>query len=435
MILYACLRQHFKTPLFANAYFFIATAVATSGLGFIFWQLVANHFAPDSVGRASGYMSTIALISSIGNLGVGFAIVRFLSATKGSLRARLINSSYTLTGLATLGVGGAYLVVSDRLTPALGYANDSIGSGLAVLGFALVWTWYGLSDQVFTAYRAGKYVLWKNLLANLLKIPLPLLVLTSARGGIEASTALAMTAALVWIFVVALPAVQPGYQAKLTLSSGQPERMIRYSLPNYVAAWLWQAPNMILPIIVLNRFGAESNAEFFVAWMIASLVNVIGASFAGSLFAELSHEPSSLKFFFWRTTILAVSLQAAVALTIWLVRAPLLGLFGPTYVENSVEIVRILLLGSFGFTLSALAQSILRAASRLRALTLVSAVPLTCLGLGAWLHPDLGMPHLAGYWLLGVTGSATLALLLGRLGLNASIALKDPLKEIDRHFR
>lgn len=409
---------YLKTPLLINALYLFVSAVASSGLGFIFWQFVSQRSSPEAIGTASGYINLVALLAGVANLGLGFGITYVLpTVAKGSDRINLINGAYTLSGAIALATASLYLLMVDLLTPRLGFIDDSPLSSGAFILFTLVWTWYGaLTDQIFIAYRVSKYYLWKDVLVNTLKIVLLMLAFSGSTTAIVMSIAISAFCGLVWALVYALPRLEGSYRPRATVPSRAFVGMLRYALPNHVANWLWQAPSLLLPVIVLNRLGAEDNALFFVAWMIASFINVVGTSVARSLFAEGTNNAGNFRRTFVKTIGVSFVLQLCVIAVIWVLAGFVLGLFGSFYVEEGKTVLRILCFSSLGYTFVSLLQTYFRVRNQLRYLTALSVVPISVIIADTYiLGGEASVTSFAWLWVLSLGLTCLLGVVLMRL--------------------
>lgn len=145
----------------------------------------------------------------------------------------------------------------------------------------------GLIDQSFIAVRTSNYVFWKNLLAGLLKLSLPILIFASLKGlgiFIGAGTAFLIASAVALFFF--LPKVYYGYFPLPALDRELLKQVLPFSFTNYLSGLLNNIPTFIYPLMILNALGPEQNAYFYMPWMIAMILRVIPGSLAQSLFAE-----------------------------------------------------------------------------------------------------------------------------------------------------
>src|SRR3954447_8844939 len=76
--------------LAANSVALIATTLAGSAFGFLFWLLAARVYSPAQVGLGAAAISALTLLTTIGEMGLGTALIRFLPGA-GQQQARFLN--------------------------------------------------------------------------------------------------------------------------------------------------------------------------------------------------------------------------------------------------------------------------------------------------------------------------------------------------------
>jgi O-antigen/teichoic acid export membrane protein len=155
----------------------------------------------------------------------------------------------------------------------------------------------------------------------------------------------------------------------------------------------------VLPVMVVNLLGAEQNAHFYVAWMIAGLLFAIPAAVSNSLFAEGAHFEDdlwsnvvkSLKFVF-------VILVPAVVLVL-LVGKWLLLLFGEGYSAGGLLLLRILSVSSLFAGVSIIYTATLRVEARMMELGLIYGFITFASLLGSYfVMPAYGMAGIGYVW-------------------------------------
>jgi len=402
-------------PLVRNWIMYVLSAAGTSFLGFVFWTALANTRPAEAIGLASGLLSVASLLGGIANLGFGFALIRYLPGEpRGTPRFVLLNTSYTLSGAAGLIVAGCFLLLADWFAPALSHLVGTLAGAVLLVLLVIAGAWNALTDQILTAYRHGVLLLAKNLLAGFIKIPLALFILTSAVVGIGQSVTVSMFVVIGLVVVVGLPRLERGYRPRAFIGARSVPRLLAFALPNHVASWLWESPKHLLPILVLNRFGADANAAFYIAWTIAALVYMVGGALSRSLFAEAAHDPTAIPRYLFKAAATAFLAQALALIGIALFGRMVLGLFGEFYADQSLEALVILSAAAFGYTASRLAQTVLRIHGRLVTLTVLSSLPVSGMLIAQVLWPARQPVDLAWAWFVvsSLTGVASMVAVL-----------------------
>jgi len=199
-------------------------------------------------------------------------------------------------------------------------------------------------ESALIANRAAKYVLGKNVVFGVLKIGLIVVAAVALSLSIVAAWAIALLVSVVlaalWFMPRAIEKYRlaPSFDVRLLKHTGW------YSGGNHVAALLASAPVLLMPLLVVNVLGAEANAYFYIAWMIANLLFSIPASMSYILFSEGSANNGAMK------ANIALNYKACFALLIpgiavvFLLGQWILGIFGAAYAENSVQLLRVLAL-------------------------------------------------------------------------------------------
>ena len=189
--------------------------------------------------------------------------------------------------------------------------------------------------------------------------------------------------------------------------------MIHFSLGNYIAELLWFAPLMLFPLMVINILGAETNAYFYIAWVIAQMLFAIPMAVSYSLFAEGSHEESLLQ----SNTIKSVGLCLLIlipAIVVLLVLGDkLLLFFGRSYSESGATLLRILALSAIPVSINCICLSVMRVKKNTKGVMLVSAFTASlALGSGYILMTKVGLSGVGVGWIAAQTLVAIIVVLL-----------------------
>ena len=217
------------SSLYNNAIYLMLNTACTSVMSFIFWYIMARCFTSSDVGIGSALISASGLISSIAGLGLGIGLVRFIAEMKNGA-IRLINSSLTLAGVAAIAGSLIYLAGIKNWAPALLFICKNHWLAIFFILFTVGTVLSGLVNQSFIAARTSKYVFWKNMIASVLKLPLPILVFESLGGfGIFAGSGAAFIIAIAIALFLFLPKVYNGYSPRPTWDSKVLKQVLPFS--------------------------------------------------------------------------------------------------------------------------------------------------------------------------------------------------------------
>lgn len=412
------LRQLSRTRLYTNAFYLIANTVATSLLGFFFWMVVARFYTQAEVGFSSAVLSAISLLTLLSLAGLDVTLVRFLPHA--DKPQRLINTCFTWSGLISLLIAGIFIAGLDLWSPAISFIGKNAIFAAAFIAFTLLWTLSSLMDHTFVAVRRAEFTLFKNIIFSLLKIPLPILfVLFFHTFGIVASWGIATGIALVVSLFLFLPKVYSQYRPVPTLNLSPIKNMGQYSSGNYLAALLSTAPVFLLPLMVVNIIGAESNAYFYVAWMIAGTIFAIPTAISSSLFAEGSHFEDRLRENVIRSIKFNFLFLVPAVILLMLVGKWLLLAFGQSYSTNGWQLLQILAISSLPLSINLIYASTLRVTNRIKELIIFRGLIAIIVLLASYLiMPTSGIIGI-GYAWLGAQGVVAIyVILIPRLGLH-----------------
>ena len=380
-----------RSSLYGNAFYLMLNSVATSLLGFVFWNVMARFFPPAQVGIGSALVAASMLVGTLANLGLGAALIRFLPEA-GEKRTQLINASFTLSGILAVGGSLIYLAGAGHWSPALVFVRDNTWLLAFFVLFTAAAALSTLADQALVAGRSTRYVFWKNTIISLLKLPLPVLVLARLNGyGIFAGTGVAVAAGVLLAWFMFLPSVYPGYCPRPAWVGGAVKQMLPYSFANYLANLLNSAPGFVYPLMVLNTLGPEKSAYFYIAWMMTMVLAVIPGGMAQSLFAEGSHEQQKLAQNGRRALALSLLLSLPAVGAMVVLGGWLLHFFGPAYAQNGAGAVRYLALAVIPQCVNVLFITVNQVKKRVYLIVIQTSV-LSFISLGA------------GWWLLGRFG-------------------------------
>lgn len=407
------LKEHLRIPLFRNAYYLIGNTGLGSLFGFIFWMVAARLYTPHEVGLGSAIISAMLLLASLSTLGLGFGLIRFLPSS-GMKASSMINSSFSLSGLVSILVAAIFLAGLGLWSPTLVFIREHPAYIIFFLVFTVISTLYSILNQVFVAKRSAKFTLIKNCIANSLKIVLVIVLcdyfgtfaIFSATG---LATAVAVAASLFWF----LPRIQKYYLPVPALKRDTLSPIIRYSLGNHFAFLFWVLPPLILPLMVVNVLSAEANAYFFVTWFIGALLFAVPDALSTSLFAEGSYEEKSLRYNMWRSVKMTSLILFPLILIIFFLGDKVLLLFGKSYAQEGVSLLRLLSLSAIPLSVNIFYFNVKRVRKETSKIVIsTAAIAFISLGLSYPLMLRQGLHGVGLSWLIAQSLVALVVIVL-----------------------
>jgi O-antigen/teichoic acid export membrane protein len=364
------IRRVLTTPLYSNALYLMLNTIVTSLCGFFFWLIVARFYSEAVVGYSSAIISALNLLAVLSLVGFNISLVRFLPRADNP--RKMINTCFTLSGIVSLLAAAIFLAGLGVWSPALSFVRENAIFCLAFMFFAVLWTLSPLINSAFLAKRRAGFTLSKDTIFSLLKLPLPVLfVLYFQTFGVVVSWGIALAIALAVAMLLFLPRVQDGYRPLPALNLGLFKKQWRYSGGNYLVNLLSIAPVYILPLMVVNLLGAEQNAYFYIAWMMATLLFAIPAAASSSLFAEGSHFEDRLRENVVKSLKSTFLLLVPAAILLAAAGKWLLLLFGHGYSLNALPLLWALCLSSLPRGINNIYTGILRVTGRITELIII----------------------------------------------------------------
>jgi len=387
-------------PLYRNSLFITAISIFNAGCGFFFWIIAARLYTIEQVGLATALISSLDLVILFSRIGFDSSMIRFLSTEN---IARVISTSLTVTTATCIVVGIMYILLAGLLAPSLSLLTEPVYALVFLLVVTIISTAI-MTGNAFIADRKADYYFLQNLFTAL-RIPalVPLAFLGSF--GIFGSFGLGyLISSLFGLAVLkrSITSIRPMVDREFIL------RSFRFSSWNYLSSILSAAPNMIIPIMILNMLGEAEAARYYIAFAIGNLVLIIPNSLGTSLFVEGSHG-EGLRKSVLRAGAASFLILMPVVLALLLFGDRLLGLLKGEYVE-AFDLLKIIAISSFpmtGYFLFVPVQNV-----RMRVESIVKLNALRCvllLGLSYVLMQRYGIIG-AGYAWLATGGLIVLAI-------------------------
>ena len=339
-----------KSPLYKNAGYIFINTVVTNGLGFIFWLVVAWYYTTNEVGFASAIISSMTLLAILGTLGFGIAMVRFLpnSDDKNSM----VNSFFTISSLFTILLSLIFLLGLSIWAPKLTLIFDNLIYAVIFILFTLAYMLTLLLDQAFISMRRAKYMLLKNTIFSVLKIPLPIFLISIGAFGIFSSWGVASAVAFIIGVSILIPRLLQGYKPGIVIDKRIVKPVLTFSFANYISNIFTAAPGLLLPLMIINILSPEMAAYFYISLMMANLLSMIPQAVSTSLLAEISTNEDTFKEN-KKKAIRSIFIILIPCVIIFLIIAEkLLLLFGKAYSEGALSLLWLLVISSIPFAVN-----------------------------------------------------------------------------------
>jgi O-antigen/teichoic acid export membrane protein len=392
-----------RNPLLRNGYLLAFNSGSTAVVGLLFWTVAAWKYSPFAVGCSTAAIALMRLSSEVSELNLGSAMVRFVPSA-GQQARRLIAGAHLACGCIGLLVGTACIVLVPIISP----SSKFLHGHLPAVMFVVISVAYPLSviqDGVLVGLRRAALVPVKNLAVSVVKLALvAMLAGVMPSHGIFASWVLALgvvdTAVGVYLFGWAIRGHERRERGAPAQTLPPVSQIARFVAADYGGSVFHIGAVNLLPIMVINVFGAEQSAYFGIAFFIAYSLHLINLSMGTSLVAETAYDPARLAHAVRHVVAHTAKVQVPVVTLMMLVAPALLGVFGAGY-RSATDTLRLMALAALPHLLVATAVSSARVQRRLRLLVWLQAAMCALLLPLGWLLLHVVGPSGPGWaWLI-----------------------------------
>jgi O-antigen/teichoic acid export membrane protein len=403
----AVLKQKLRTPLYQNAIGLIGANALGSMFGLLFWIASTRWlYGAYNIGLASAVMAAVTLLGLLATMGLDFSLIRFLPGSNNG--GDTINTCYTVSGLASIVLALVFISGVGLWCPALEILKHNMLDLFGFVVFTAGYTLYSIQNKVFVAQRKATFCFVQNAVYDVSRVPLLVGLATAfAAFGIVGSWGIAVLVAFVFGLLVLQPRTPIKYRPKVMIRKAVLKEMVRYSLANYASELLWLAPITILPMMVVNRVGAESNAYFYIAWVTASILFSAPIGITFSLFAEGSHDENKLGADTRKSFMFIILILVPAMLIYFLLGHTALGIFSPEYAARSTHLLWILTLSAAPLSLNYIYTGLNRVHKTMAGSIVLNAwITVVTLVLSWILLPRIGISGAGIGWLVGQSTGA-----------------------------
>ncbi len=415
--------------LISGSAWVMAGFISQAATGAIFWLLAARYYSSDTVGLAAALFATLQAVNYLTAMGLQETLARYQAGSSGRSDPVFTWSVLTTTITSVIGVG---LLVAFVDTESLDTFRSVFGAFAPILLFSIsaLSAIALLADVRWLGADGWRVVALRLFLTGVLRLPLLFVV-----GGTDAA---------VWLFLtMAVPIAVSGLISGVILprSTSHPLSLkrphqpvgdiIRYSSVNYVGHLALQAPQFLLPVIVLLSVGPTENANFFLAWTVVSVVAVLPVTISRMLVVQVSREGADVE----AHTRLALAYSMIVVFIALLMALVFRGLaeslLGDSY-STIAEVLPPMTAAGFPWAFTVVVLGYLRARhDHLGTVVLTSALAVAIIGIAVARVPVSGIDGAVQAWVVGNVVTALLAIPVGARARRLPIG-REELGAIDR---
>lgn len=313
----------------------VGAGVVTGVLGLFFWAVAGRLYPAEKVGAASALINTAVMLATLSSSSVGALYERFLplaySQTRNFIRlGQLV--------VAIFAAAAALLIIAVGPTAKLLVNNVEV---VAFVAFCVVTTTFALQDHIVTGLTVARWGAYKNVFHSVTK--LVLLVCAASLSSAWAIIGAWWIPALMGLFVLAAVVrrrITRSVDLRRVSELPSAREMWSYFGGSVGILAVGTAVPLVVPLLVVARFGVADNAYFAVAWSMVSAAVIVLHMLIGPFVAEAAsgnydQQLALLK----RFSVLLGGVAFVGAAGLALVGPFILGLVGEQYRSNGAVLL------------------------------------------------------------------------------------------------
>lgn len=405
--------------LLAGSAALVVGAAVQAVTGAVFWLVAARIDTTDDVGRATALFTSILFIAYLAGLGLQVSLARFAPGRDEESHVVFTWAVLATVVSATLVGGGYLLAVDTEATRSLTDWHPVLGPVLFVAG-AVGAALTLIVDVRFMTVRRWALVLVRISAVGLLRFPLLFLVPSGRHHTVHLFAVSALPLIVTGLVGVAAMPRFSGMGHRLRPMPSSRRAAIRYSAVNYVSTLAYQAPQFVLPVIVLLSVDPDRNASFYVAWGITSIVLYVPMAIGQALLAEGGKDGAELRSQVRVVLVGTTLLMAGAALVAAVGRDVITIVYGEDY-GDAARILPALVLAGIPWAITSVYLTEARVLHRhIPTVAITGVLTISILVPALVLVPDEGVDGATKAFLVGNVAAAVVALLSHRLARRQS---------------
>lgn len=321
----------------------LAAQVLSAALGLVFWVTVARLVDAHEVGVAAAAISAQSLLGIVTVLGHSTTLISELPLHDPARQRTMILRSLLVVAVSSTVLAGVVVVLSPLFSANLREAlGDPIGATTFILGTAgFAWALV-VDDGALGVKRSGVQV-WRNLLASSLRFPLTLVLLLA---GFTESHVLQIC----WVLPLVLSIPFVLWRLRLPRNDTTSPPLLRdvrtfqsLAIRNHALSLCLASGSQMVPVVAALTLTSVENAEFAIAWLMATFVFLPPYLLATALFAHGANSTEDqFRKTMERTVPAAMALSLLLCVGAWVLGEPVLLIFGGDYSRHSWAILALL---------------------------------------------------------------------------------------------
>ncbi len=397
------LREHIGNPLYRNGYFLVLNAVATSGLGLIYWWVVARLYPPHIVGLNSAALSAMQFLSGIAQLSLNNVLIRF-TPILGRRLGKFVILIYVVSSFAALIISVVFWWLVPVTSPGMVELNTAASFLPWFIFSTIIWGIFAFQDSVLIGMRESRVVPIENSAFGIMKLVMliPFAALFPLVGIYYSWTVSAFLTVILINLYLFLSRI-PKHAAQPIVSQEVIHRrdLIKFASGDYVGSLFYTFSTLLMPVIVISVLGATETAYFFLPWTIASSLFLVTNNMVSSLIVEASRDLAKVDSYALNIAKNVLKILVPAVIAILLLASFILNLIDKNYATEGTILLQLLALSAIPNAFIIIHIGITRVRKQIRSMILIRALVFVLLiSTSFYLLPRLGVTGIGAAWLL-----------------------------------
>ncbi|GAB3263439.1 hypothetical protein [Nocardioides dilutus] len=324
----------------------LTAQVVGAVLGLVFWVLAARLVDAHEVGVAAAAISAQTLLGIVTVLGIGTVLISDLPLHAPHRQRQLVLRGLLVVMVSSAGLGSVLVALSPLFTTNLREAlGDPIGAVTFVVGVVAA-AWSIVADEAALGVKKSSVQVHRNLLASSLRFPI-----TAGLLALGLTDAHVLQVCWVLPLVISVPFAlwrlrlprraagdvsSPSLRSDLATFRGP-------ALRNHALSLSLASASQMVPVVAGVTLASVPNAEFAIAWLMATFVFLPPYLLAIALFAHGANvSTEEFRKSMEKTLPASLLLSATLCVGAWLLGEPVLRIFGGDYASESWKILALL---------------------------------------------------------------------------------------------